>query len=112
MEDDPPFDTFSSTCDTKERKVVLVGNRNWITGAIQDKIFRSINFHVLQHAVESDITKTIVNWRLKVDLEDPLSAEYVNKMTMTAKYTASDSHGMHCGFEGRGGGPDYECYQL
>jgi hypothetical protein len=39
--------------------------------------------------VESDNTKAIVNWRLKVDLEDPLSTEYVNKMTMTAKYTVT-----------------------
>jgi hypothetical protein len=30
MEDDPPVDTFSSTCDTKDRKVVTVGgNRSY-----------------------------------------------------------------------------------
>jgi hypothetical protein len=56
MEDDPTLDTFSSTRspDTKEKdgKVVLVGGGNWITGAIQDKIFRPIKCHVLKHAVE------------------------------------------------------------
>ncbi len=56
------------------KKVVLVGGGNWITGAIQDKIFlSSIDFHALKHVMESDITGAVGNWRLKVELEDPLS---------------------------------------
>jgi hypothetical protein len=86
MEDDPLLDNFSSTCDIKDRKI-LVGGGNWMTGAIQDKIYRSINLHALMHAVESAFTEAIGNWRLKVDREDhPLSAECVNKMMTTAKY--------------------------
>jgi hypothetical protein len=85
-EDHTSLNTFSSTYDTKEtRKVVLVEGGNCITRAIQDKIYSCIDFQALMHAVESGITKAIENLRLKVDLEDPLSAEYMNKMMMTAE---------------------------
>jgi hypothetical protein len=93
MEDDPPLDTFSSTCDTtKVRKVVVVGGGNWITGAIQDKIFRCINFHAMAEAStsgewhhQSYLSEIVGGW--KVHLEDPLLAEWVNKMMMTAAKT-------------------------
>jgi hypothetical protein len=114
MEDDLPLDTFPSTGDNKDRKVVLVGGENWITGRAisRDKIFRFINFHALKHAAESDTTKAIVNWRLQVDLEDTLSAEWVNKMMMTAKDTVTAMVCIAALKEWGGGGPDYECSQL
>jgi hypothetical protein len=49
--------------------------------------FPCIDFRALMHAAESDFMEAIGNWRLKVGLEDPSSAECVNKMMMTAKYT-------------------------
>jgi hypothetical protein len=53
---------------------------------------------VLKHAVESAIAKAVGNWKLKVDLEDTLLVECMNKMMVTSK--DSDCHGMHCSFEG------------
>jgi siroheme synthase (precorrin-2 oxidase/ferrochelatase) len=91
--------------ETKDKKIVLVGGGNWITWAIQDTIFCSINFHALKDAVESDITEAVENWKLKVDQEDPLSAEYMNTLAYCDCKRHSECHGMHCGFEGRGGGP-------
>jgi hypothetical protein len=80
MGDNLPLDTLLSTSDNKDRKAVLVGGENWITGAIQGQdILLYIDFHAVKHAVESDITKAVVEWRLKSHLEDPLSAECVNK---------------------------------
>jgi hypothetical protein len=66
-----------------------VGNR-WITvAAVQDEIFCSIEFHVLKHAVESDITKAAGKWRLKVDLEGPLSAKCMNNIRMITEDTVT-----------------------
>ena len=92
MEDDLPLlDTFSSTHEeTKDKKVVLVGGGgNWITGAIQDTTFPCINAFALKYIVESDNTKAVGNWMLKVDLEDLLSAECMNKMMVSAKDTVT-----------------------
>jgi hypothetical protein len=62
MEDYLILDIFSSTCDNMDRKVLcLEVGTGWITGVIQDKIFCSINFHALKHAVESGIVKAIGN---------------------------------------------------
>jgi hypothetical protein len=69
--------------------MVLVGGGNWITGAIQDRSFCSINFHALKDAVERDITKAVGNWKLMVDQEDSSSAECKNTITVTAKDTVT-----------------------
>jgi hypothetical protein len=80
--------------------------------AVQDKIFCSIKFHVLKHAVESDITKAAGKWRLKVDLEGSLSAECMNSITMTAKDTVTAMTCIAALKEGVVNLIVCECYQL
>ena len=84
---------------------------NWITGAIQDKIFCSIDFHAFKHAVESDITKAVG----KVEVEGGPRRSIVSRMREQNDKDGkrhSDRYDVHCDFEGRGGEPDCEYYQL
>jgi hypothetical protein len=81
----------------------------WITKAIQDSIFRSIDFNAFQKVVESDIMEAVENWKVKVGLEEPFfngihednGCDYIRRGVF---------EGMLCDFEGQGGEPDYECY--
>jgi hypothetical protein len=48
MEDDETPNTFSPSHETKVKKIVLDGGGTFITGVVQDNIFRSINFNALE----------------------------------------------------------------
>ncbi len=50
------------------------------------------------------------NWQLKFDLQESFQEEYMNLIAVVTK--DSDCNSVLCGFEGQGGEPDYESYQL
>jgi hypothetical protein len=52
------------------------------------------------------------NWKLKVDLDQSFSMEGMNRMAVANYKRQGDCSGVLCYFEGQGGEPDYECYQL
>jgi hypothetical protein len=110
MEDDPPRETYSSTCETNDKKGVLVGGENWIIGAsIQDTIiFRSINSHASKHAVESDIMEAVVEWEVEGGPRRSIVSRIHEQNDCDCK-RHSNCHRMHCGFEGKDGGPYYRC---
>lgn len=64
---------------------------NWITEAVRDKIYHSIDFPEIQISEESDITKALGKWTLEEDLEELLSSECVKKITMATKGTVSST---------------------
>jgi hypothetical protein len=76
MEDNPPFDTFSSTRDTKDRWEL------WITGELSGQVLLLYWFPCIEACGGEWHHRSRLK---KVDLEDPLSVECMNKMTMATK---------------------------
>jgi hypothetical protein len=56
MKDDPSAESSSATNYTNERKVAVVEGASRITGAIQDKIEGSIDFHASDNGSEQNFT--------------------------------------------------------
>jgi hypothetical protein len=78
--------TLSPSRETKVKKVVLDhGCGKWIMRSVQDTIFHSINFTAMQNVVGNDTMAAVGNWQLQVDMQEPCSAEYKNRVALATE---------------------------